>query len=395
MGRRKASYGGPPAAARRDARAKRAKATLNQDIPALLQAYPRAKQGIDTAELIVAPPVWTATNNIETREEIDSRTVPSSQAGTLSPQDNTTFLPSEKPTTALHLEVRVTDTFEAAHTLLESIPASRRGKRSKVAVLNLASPLRPGGGFLTGATAQEESLCMRSTLYPSLKESYYRLPEVGAIYTSDVLVFRGWDAEYTDLPRSERFFVDVVTAAMLRFPDVEQHGEEKRYANPKDRELAEQKMRAVMRILKMKRIENVVLGAWGCGAYKNPLGEIARLWRKVLLPALTDRTHDSDKMDAAWGPMRIIFAINDPKMAKDFARLLGPEIAFVEQRVEQVDELHVRDAEDDVEREANDELGLKIAELKEQIAQTRNPELKLRLEVVLAGLMKSLQMKEE
>lgn len=32
----------------------------------------------------------------------------------------------------------------------------------------MASELRPGGGFLTGANSQEESLCMRKTLYASL-----------------------------------------------------------------------------------------------------------------------------------------------------------------------------------------------------------------------------------
>jgi len=38
----------------------------------------------------------------------------------------------------------------------------------------MASPLRPGGGVLTGATSQEEFLCARTTLYPSLREKFYR-----------------------------------------------------------------------------------------------------------------------------------------------------------------------------------------------------------------------------
>ena len=117
-----------------------------------------------------------------------------------------------------------------------------RQNNGRLAILNLASPLRPGGGFLNGATAQEEALCMRTTLYPALKEEFCRLPEVGAVYTPDVLMFRSHLPGYPDLPKYNRFFVDVVTSAMHRMPDIEEEKDgEKRYANEKDRLLAEDK----------------------------------------------------------------------------------------------------------------------------------------------------------
>ncbi len=84
----------------------------------------------------------------------------------------------------------------------------------------MASPLRPGGGVLNGATSQEESLCARSTLLPSLREECYRLPEIGGICSPDVLVFRVPGAgEDKELPKAERFYVDVVSSAMIRFPE--------------------------------------------------------------------------------------------------------------------------------------------------------------------------------
>ncbi|KAJ7660584.1 hypothetical protein B0H17DRAFT_1212523 [Mycena rosella] len=50
-----------------------------------------------------------------------------------------------------------------------------------VALLSMVSELHPSGGFLTGASTQEESLCLRTTLYASLHDSFYRLPECRAV----------------------------------------------------------------------------------------------------------------------------------------------------------------------------------------------------------------------
>ena len=55
-------------------------------------------------------------------------------------------------------------TFEAARRLVAENPGSR------CAVLNFASPVNPGGGVVTGSSAQEECLCRCSTLYPCLNQ---------------------------------------------------------------------------------------------------------------------------------------------------------------------------------------------------------------------------------
>lgn len=357
MGRNTPSRGLPPAGSRKDARAKRAKQTLNKDIPAVLQSSERARKGVESSELITNPPAPRAlkpkivSNGDATVEEASSETS------------------STVVTETVQISLQVADTFQAAARLLES-SKFKNAKSSRVAVLNMASNLRAGGGFLNGASAQEESLCMRSTLYPALRDEFYRLPEFGGIYTSDVLVFRTHHEGAPDLPKSERFFVDVVSSAMIRHPDVEEDDDgEKCYASQQDRTIAEKKMRAVMRMVRSKGVRRIVLGAWGCGAFGNPIKEVAALWKKVLL---SKQSGTSDTED--YNGMEVVFAINDRNMAAAFARHFG-DLELDEEEI-------LDDAEEDVDNEAES----KIAELEAQIAAARSPVLKERLSAVLDKL---------
>jgi uncharacterized protein (TIGR02452 family) len=150
----------------------------------------------------------------------------------------------------------------------------------------MASSLRPGGGVLSGAVAQEETLCMRSTLYPSLSLSYYRLPEDSLIYTPSVLVFRS--ASNTDLPKSSYYYTDIISCAALRSPDIVKIASGERegqwtYEDGKDKETMVLKVRHILQVAKEKGVTHLVLGALGCGAYRNPPEEVARIFRREIL----------------------------------------------------------------------------------------------------------------
>lgn len=151
----------------------------------------------------------------------------------------------------------------------------------------MASSYSPGGGFLNGALAQEETLCTRSTLYPSLLPTYYRIPELSAIYSPDILVFSS--SSLTFLPKKDWFFTDVISVAALKQPETklsEDVGDGKRrvvYEYERDREVMVEKIRLIFQVARMKGCRRLVLGALGCGAYRNPAEEVARLFRKVIL----------------------------------------------------------------------------------------------------------------
>ena len=216
-------------------RARLAKDTINKTIPSLLTSYPRASAGVASAQL-------------------------------LRDLSQTTSSQTSRP----NVRVIDCDTLDAAQELHANYPSDR------IAVLSMASPLRPGGGVLTGATSQEESLCMRSTLFPSLRDEFYRLPDDAVIFTSDVLVFRTQDL--SPMSKSDRFFVDVISCAAPRFPEVE----DGKYVVEADRELIIKKIRLILRTAIMKGCKRIVLGALGCGAYANPAQEVAEIFKRVI-----------------------------------------------------------------------------------------------------------------
>lgn len=88
-----------------------------------------------------------------------------------------------------------------------------------------------------------------------------------------------------------------------------------------NREFVRPKMRFVMRVFQAKGARRVVLGAWGCGAYGNPVGEVVSSWRDALLGS---RRGKKGETDAGWkGIEEIVFAIGDTGMADRFAEAFG------------------------------------------------------------------------
>lgn len=439
MGRTEKSQGLAPPAIRKDIRAKQARHIINKVVPAILASNARARRGADSSELIVDPGPATSSNTSKidasgedttyVKRKGQGRRKAKGVAQEVAADDEETAPPKGKtkkggkrrndsinddlsaltlaPTPAvtprkpLSIKVLKTDSLTAAHLLsfTTTTTSSKPGKKNpNVCVLNMASPLRPGGGVLAGATSQEEFLCARTTLLPSLKESYYRLPEYGAIYSPDVLVFRGpgpLGDSAGDLGPAERYWVDVVSAGMLRFPDLEGGEDEVKRLGRREREIAERKMRAVLRVVEAKGARRLVLGAWGCGAYGNPVGDVAEAWRRVLI-GVEERGAKKGRVGQGevWsGLEEVVFAITSPRMAEEFARAFGGgvEVESGPGRVADDDE---EEEEEDQDDRAVRELRSKIEEMEGQISKVWNPELKLRLGVVLDGLKAQLKERE-
>lgn len=142
---------------------------------------------------------------------------------------------------------------------------------ARVSVLNFASAVSPGGGFLRGARAQEEDLCRCSGLYPCLVacKPYYdancahdsSLYTDHAIFSPAVPFFRVHDAGSL---LTDPFFVAVITAPA---PHSEWFLRDQPGATDALAATFLRRWRNVLRIARHQGTQTLVLGAWGCGAF--------------------------------------------------------------------------------------------------------------------------------
>lgn len=162
-------------------------------------------------------------------------------------------------------------------------------------VLNFASATNPGGGVVWGSTAQEECLCRCSTLYANLtarevrqpfyeahREQHNQLYNADCIYTPDVVVFKT-DAREPELMHPDDWWrVNVITCAAPNLrPD--RNGNMQVHINNKELfDLHVKRMRRILTISAMKENAVVILGAYGCGAFRNPPGVVASAMRQVV-----------------------------------------------------------------------------------------------------------------
>jgi len=159
-----------------------------------------------------------------------------------------------------------------------------RDRGETPAILVFASARHPGGGFLGGMMAQEEDIAYRSTLYASLtsRPEYYAESERRlnsslyfdkAVYTRGLVVLRDsgyawaepWECHAVTAPAPNRGAAlakgvgeDRIDAAMANRVDL------------------------VLRTFAARGDRDIVLGAFGCGVFRNLPERVAEAFRRAL-----------------------------------------------------------------------------------------------------------------
>ena len=158
-------------------------------------------------------------------------------------------------------------------------------------VLNFASAKNPGGGFLGGAQAQEESLARSSSLYACLTANFemYQHNRNGSsclysdwmIYSPRVPVFRNDDGSLTAKP----YLVSFLTSPAVNAGVIKQREADKiDLIEPVNRERA----RKFLWIANQENHKTLILGAWGCGVFQNDPPMIARIFDELLKGEFAD-----------------------------------------------------------------------------------------------------------
>lgn len=151
-----------------------------------------------------------------------------------------------------------------------------------VSALNFASARHPGGGFINGSSAQEESLARSSSLYESLstkKEMYdYNNKHKSGlysdymIYSPNVVVFKDDFGDILDLSYKCSF----ITSPAVNLNNI-QSEERKQIRN-----VMTKRIEKILAVSLENGHDTIVLGAFGCGVFKNRPADVTQIFGQVL-----------------------------------------------------------------------------------------------------------------
>lgn len=158
-------------------------------------------------------------------------------------------------------------------------------------ILNLADDNFPGGCVSLGSPAQEESLFRRTNLCMSLRVpqlngidqiELYPIRDNEAIYSPDITVLKtsessGWQL----IPVGEMPKVAFIACPGLKYPVTEVMDGEPRLVIA-DVERLKNKIRVIVQTAVLFGHRTIILGALGCGAWRNPIKHVAEIFRDLL-----------------------------------------------------------------------------------------------------------------
>ena len=163
------------------------------------------------------------------------------------------------------------------------------GKKSKTAVLNFASAKHPGGGVKSGARSQEESICRASTLYSCLSTEYlddnfysYHKEKKSEysdriIYIPNVLVFKSDDNVFSEMLNEKDWYkIDVISCAAHNQKAYKVEYEKLKIINYN-------KIKAIIECAVENNVDNLILGAFGCGAFGNAPHLVSKIFKNILI----------------------------------------------------------------------------------------------------------------
>lgn len=147
-------------------------------------------------------------------------------------------------------------------------------------ILNFASAKHPGGGVLKGSIAQEEDICRNTLLYSQLEKfkhcyDYGQFKGKDYFYNDFIIYTNNIPTVYANLNLSLHTNSFITSAA----PNLKgiKNVDKKKY-----RFIMRRRIESVFATAYQFNEENLVLGPWGCGVFKNDPILVAFLFKEVI-----------------------------------------------------------------------------------------------------------------
>lgn len=148
----------------------------------------------------------------------------------------------------------------------------------RIFCLNFASAKNPGGGFLGGAQAQEESLARSSSLYACIapmQELYRKNRSLDTcLYTDDMIYSPGVPVFRTDRGDllDDYYKVSFLTSAAVNAGVI--YSQEPHNVDKID-EVMLGRLEKILSVAVVQGYTTLLLGAWGCGVFRNDPEKVA------------------------------------------------------------------------------------------------------------------------
>ncbi|MGG4493964.1 TIGR02452 family protein [Brevibacillus reuszeri] len=185
--------------------------------------------------------------------------------------------------------------------------------------LNFASAKNPGGGFLGGSQAQEESLARSSGLYPcivQMQEMYSYNRQLKTCFYSDYMIYsprvpviRNHADQLLETP----YLVSFITAPAVNAGIVREREPENA---ARIRDVMKERIRKVLRAAVLHENRTIILGAYGCGVFRKRAEDVADYFAEVLLEEKLANHFE-----------RIVFAVYDKSARQENLRAFKERFA--------------------------------------------------------------------
>lgn len=225
--------------------------------------------------------------------------------------------PSDPPQPAT-VSIVLSSTLKAIHYL----------NRPNVGVLNFGNPIQPGGGFVSGAEAQEESLARASNLHTMLTSNegtefyVHHLNSdtdgfnTHAMIYAPVVIFIRDDSGRNVAPTK----ASVITSAAVNRTEVLKHFKDCREVEEEVERTMRERMARILRLFEECGDRHLILGSFGTGVFKNSVSLIANIWADLLVGPEARYNKSFEQ---------VIFAIKDVPTFEEFKREFGRRVHTV------------------------------------------------------------------